>query len=175
MGVTISIYEDGSCSNVAAGRQAGRFPFIIIDSALIIDNFGSDTCLTTQYSLEQAFEGTSLRTNLFPDFRIVGGVLAMYPSRDLTCRTQPRFPTIDTIFSSDGLDQVICQDVTNGFVLYCVNNDDNASLGPRPCRNIQSLVQGTLNPFPLSREEQLTEELENLEDLATQVVNDRIP
>lgn len=184
MGVTLSLYESGSCSNVELGQSTGRLPAY----GLQIQDRG--ICRTTAHILREILPETSLRTNLYPDFQVLdleaevfgngdpdGDTLIMYPSRDLTCDTQPRilenpFP----IHFSEGPDQTICQDVENGFILYCFTRGGGGGPGRatpqrQPCRNQQSLVQGVIETFPLSEKEmQLDKVVEirnDLQSLAT--------
>lgn len=179
MGVTISLYEGGSCANVAVGESVGRFPFFNVDATERALTFG-ESCYTFQYALEEVFEGTNLQTNLYPDFNVIEvpeapidlrETLVVYSSRDTTCTPQPRIPT-DEFLQSRNLEQVICQDVTNGFVLYCFNPEqDSTGRGPRSCRNLQSFVVGTWNPVPLSLAEQAVQQTKVLEDIVSEIIN----
>ena len=177
MGVTISLYEQGSCSDVEQGQSVGRFPFFIVDAPDRGVDFGEE-CYTTEYTIREILQDTSLETNIYPDFNVIAAApsidqsdfMVMYSTRDRSCFPQPR-ETADRVIISRNLDEVVCQDVTNGFVLYCYNSADTAAQGPRPCRNIQSLVQGTIDPVELSETEQLTQELKELRTFVSGLVN----
>ena len=165
----LSLYEGASCVNVEQGRPVGGFPSF----RLVPDVFEAeiDNCATPRYVLEEAFQGTSLQTDLYPDLQLLTNGLSdenpltmvMFPSRDLSCSTQPRslnspFP----LLLSEGPDEVICQDVENGFVLYCLGGTGQLSSQPVSCRNQQEFIQGTLEMFPLSARERYNAQVNNI-------------
>ena len=171
MGAAVSLYEGGSCASVAQGQLVGR------EFAFPLQVRNRDVCHTTEYVLRQELANTTLRTLLFPDIQVSRvesprpgarpvDTLFVYPSRDSTCSTQARlvenpFP----INLSDGLDEVICQNVESGFLLYCIsrlidNNEDESGL--EPCPNVQNLLTGVVETFPLSEVEMQNAKLEEI-------------
>ena len=138
-GAAISVFEGGSCSNVEAGQNAGALDVyglpVFPDSNLV--------CLRSEFLLRGAFEGTNLSTDIFPDLATVGDSLVIFPSRDGSCSTQPRTAKNPfRIVETSRLDQSYCQDVENGFVLYCYDDNSGGGLPRRdPCFKEQRIEQ----------------------------------
>ena len=166
MSLIISLFEGGSCSNVARGQSVG------LAQAFLIDAPDGEVCYNAEFSLRDVMLGTNLETSLYPDYRVFPNesppLLQVYSSRDRSCLPPPVVES-SGVPQSRNLNQAICQDVTNGFVLYCLDSSDDA--GSEPCRNRQNAIQRpVLEPVPLTVTEQIPEKLERIEQALNQIL-----